>query len=103
MTCRGSCAAPGARSTERSTEQGGGDGLVLEPTIDPSILPGPSILDGFSSDPAPLVARLREQDPVCWLAGLDAWIVTRHEDVRRLSSEPRLTADPRAFCRYKAP
>src|SRR5262245_39428613 len=64
---------------------------------------GPSLITGSASDPAPLIARLRECDPVCWLPGLDAWLVTRHEDVRRLFSEPRITADPRAYHRYRAP
>jgi cytochrome P450 len=54
-------------------------------------------------DPAPIVAHLRRRNPVCWLAGLDAWLVTRHEDVRLLFSEPRLTADPRVHARYKPP
>lgn len=63
----------------------------------------PSIIAGSASDPAPLVAQLRERDPVCWLPGLDAWLVTRHDDVRRLFSEPRLTADPRVYDRYRAP
>ncbi len=38
-----------------------------------------------------------------WLPGLDAWLVTRHEDVRRLFSDPRVTADPRIHQSYKAP
>jgi unspecific monooxygenase len=34
---------------------------------------------------------------------LDAWLVTRHEDVRLLFSEPRLTADARFYERYTPP
>ncbi len=63
----------------------------------------PSIISGPGSDPAPVIAHLLEHDPVCWLAGLDAWLVTRHEDVRLLLSEPRVTADPRIYDRYSAP
>jgi cytochrome P450 len=62
----------------------------------------PPIITGSASDPAPVIAHLREHDPVYWLPGLDAWLVTRHEDVRLLFSEPRLTADPRVYDRYKA-
>ena len=63
----------------------------------------PSIISGCVSDPARVVAHLLEHDPVCWLPGLDAWLVTRHEDVRLLHSEPRITADPRIYERYRAP
>ena len=38
-----------------------------------------------------------------WLPGLDAWLVTRHDDVRQLFSESRVTADPRFYERYRAP
>lgn len=62
-----------------------------------------SLVTGPWRDPAPGIAELREQDPVCWLAGVDGWLVTRHEDVRLLSADSRLTADPRAYERYKAP
>lgn len=62
-----------------------------------------SIVDGSAVDPAPFVAALRENDPVCWLPGLDGWIVTRHVDVRRLFVDPRVSADPRVFERYRAP
>lgn len=47
------------------------------------------------------LARLRERDPVHWIAPLGVWFVTRHDDVRRLFADPRLTADPRAFERYQ--
>jgi len=47
-------------------------------------------------DPAAAFDRLRERDPVHWSAELGVWIVTRHEDVRALFADPRLTPDPRA-------
>jgi unspecific monooxygenase len=49
------------------------------------------------------VADLREHSPVHWLPGFDAWLVTRHEDVRLLFSDPRVTADPRVYEKYAAP
>lgn len=61
------------------------------------------LITGSSRDPAPVIAKLREEDPVSWLPGVDAWLVTRHEDVRLLFADARLTADPRAYERYKAP
>ena len=60
-------------------------------------------ISGVACDPAPLLAELRERDPVCWLEGFDAWLVTRHADVRRLFSDPRLSADPRVYERFEPP
>lgn len=62
-----------------------------------------SVLTGPRTDVAPLIADLRERDPVCWIPGLDAWVVTRHEDVRRLTLSPLLTADFSAHEHYQAP
>ncbi|MGI9184255.1 MAG: cytochrome P450 [Solirubrobacteraceae bacterium] len=48
-------------------------------------------LDQLDRAPHPLLARLREREPVAWLPSLDGWLVTRHDLV--------LTAlrDPAAF------
>jgi cytochrome P450 len=62
-----------------------------------------SLITGSARDPVPIIAQLREQDPVCWLPGFDAWLVTRHEDVRLLFGDARLTSDPRAYHNYRAP
>ena len=62
-----------------------------------------SLVTGSVQDQAPGIAELREADPVCWLPGFDAWLVTRHEDVRALFADPRLTTDPRAYERYTPP
>lgn len=70
---------------------------ILEPT---TVL---SLITGSARDQVPIIAQLREQDPVCWLPGFDAWLVTRHEDVRLLFADWRLTTDPRAYERYKTP
>jgi cytochrome P450 len=61
------------------------------------------LIAGSAQDPAPIIAQLREEDPVCWLPGFDAWLVTRHADVRLLFADARLTADPRAYERYTEP
>lgn len=47
------------------------------------------------NDPAAVIGRLRERDPVYWSPHLGAWLVTRHDDVRSLFSDARLTPDPR--------
>ncbi|MHB1571645.1 MAG: cytochrome P450, partial [Solirubrobacteraceae bacterium] len=36
-------------------------------------------LDELDRDPYPALARLREQEPVSWVAALDGWLVTRHD------------------------
>src|SRR5262245_6888271 len=61
------------------------------------------LITGAARDPVPIVAQLREHDPVCWLPGVDAWLVTRHEDVRFLFADARLTSDPRAYEGYRPP
>src|SRR5215210_2506174 len=33
----------------------------------------------LESDPHPLLARLREREPVSWLPALDGWLVTRRD------------------------
>ena len=62
-----------------------------------------TVLAGPRTDPGPLIADLRERDPVCWIPGLETWLVTRHEDVRQLCIEPRLTADVSAYDSYEPP
>ena len=37
-----------------------------------------------AKDPAPLLHRLREKDPVHFVPSLGCWVVTRHDDVKRL-------------------
>ncbi len=36
-------------------------------------------LEELEADPHPLLARLREHEPVTWLAALNAWVVTRRD------------------------
>ena len=71
--------------------------MESKPLLDPSIILGSPV------DPIPVITYLREHDPVYWMPGLDAWIVTRHEDVRLLAGDFRVTTDPRAFERYTPP
>ncbi len=51
-----------------------------------------------AEDPTPFVHRLREEDPVHRVAGLGFWIVTLHEDVKRLFNDPEnVDNDPRLW------
>jgi cytochrome P450 len=44
-------------------------------------------------DPFPLFHRLRAEDPVHWSTALNAWVLTRYDDVRAAMFEPHFTAD----------
>ncbi|MFD7440111.1 cytochrome P450 [Streptomyces sp. NPDC059909] len=52
---------------------------------------------GFVSAPYALLAQLRSERPVrrVTFAGVPVWLVTRHEDIRTVSRDPRLSNDPR--------
>lgn len=51
---------------------------------------------GYTENPYPFFARMREQAPVAkvTLEGLSVWLVTRYDDVREALSDPRLSNDP---------
>jgi cytochrome P450 len=60
--------------------------------------------EAFAFDPYPIIARLREEDPVHWVPGFGFWWVTRHDDIRRLLDDPdNATGDRRAWEFYVAP
>ena len=63
----------------------------------------PILSQEFLSDPYPVLARLREEDPVHFIPGINVWMITRYDDVRRLFTDPNVTNDPRAFEHYQAP
>jgi len=47
-----------------------------------------------TADPFPSFARLREHDPVHWSGAMKAWVITRHDDVKRVALNNReLSAD----------
>jgi cytochrome P450 len=39
---------------------------------------------GLISDPFPLYARLRDEDPAHWSPALKSWVLTRYDDVKRV-------------------
>ena len=49
----------------------------------------------MQADPYPLYKRLREEDPVHWSEALDAWVLTRYDDVVAVLRDPRFSADRR--------
>jgi cytochrome P450 len=49
-------------------------------------------------DPAPILHALRREDPVYFVSSLGFWLVTRHDDVKRLFNDPEnVTQDRRAW------
>jgi cytochrome P450 len=56
-----------------------------------------------AEDPAPLVHRLREEDPVHFVAPLGFWFVTRHDDVKRLFNDPENASQNRHFWEHYQP
>lgn len=53
----------------------------------------PSLPD-VPADPYPLYGRLREEDPVHWSEPLDAWVLTRYDDVVAVLKNPRFFRRP---------
>lgn len=45
-----------------------------------------------------IIHRLRSEDPVHWIPGIDVWLVTRHDDIKRLFHDPEnVTNDRRVY------
>ncbi len=47
-------------------------------------------LDELETDPYPVYARLREEEPVSWVPAVQLWLVTRYDDVRTVGLSPDL-------------
>src|SRR5690242_9637136 len=47
----------------------------------------------FLADPFPLYQRLRDQDPAHWSPELNAWVLTRYEDVKRVCLDAQMSSD----------
>jgi cytochrome P450 len=54
-------------------------------------------VEALEGDPHPLLARLREREPVSWLPALDGWLVTRRDLAMRVMRDARTFTvdDPR--------
>lgn len=63
----------------------------------------PFLSDEFQTDPAAVIARVRSEDPVHLIPGLNAWMVTRYDDVRQLFTNENVTNDRRAYENYTLP
>ena len=55
-------------------------------------------LDELEADPHPVLARLREHEPVAWIPALEAWLVTRRDLAVHVMREPEtFTVDDERF------
>jgi cytochrome P450 len=45
-------------------------------------------VDELTTDPYPVYARMRRDEPVGYLPAVNAWLVTRHADVRLVAEHP---------------
>lgn len=45
-------------------------------------------LADLEADPDPIMARLRAEEPVCWVPALEMWLVTRWDDVEHIERHP---------------
>ena len=71
--------------------------MATAPASDPFL----ELLD--AKDPAPLVRRLRAEDPVHFVPSLGFWFVTRHDDVKRLFNDPEHATQDRAAWEHFQP
>ena len=63
----------------------------------------PYLSNEFITDPVGVIDRMREEDPVHLIPGINAWMVTRWKDVRELFTHPSTTNDRRAYENYRLP
>ncbi|HEU4405430.1 MAG TPA: cytochrome P450 [Polyangiaceae bacterium] len=59
--------------------------------------------EAFFADPDPTFRAMRERDPVYWSPELEAWVLTRYEDVRRALRDGRLGAGTNSRVRAASP
>jgi cytochrome P450 len=45
-------------------------------------------LDDLETDPYPIYARLRDDEPVAWMPAVELWLVTRFDDVQHVDQTP---------------
>lgn len=77
---------------------------MAEPIASPPVPTAPPIPTGialtpldprFRDDPYPVLAELREREPVHHDIDFERWIFTRHDDVFSILRDPDLVSDPR--------
>ncbi len=64
---------------------------------EPTSANDPLLSEAYFEKPEDILAELRENDPVHYIEPLDAWMITRYDDVRQLFIDPRVNNDRRYF------
>ncbi|HET6714162.1 MAG TPA: cytochrome P450 [Actinomycetota bacterium] len=49
---------------------------------------GTVTLEALERDPYPIYTRLRDEEPVSFVPAVGLWLVTRHDDVKRVTNDP---------------
>lgn len=57
----------------------------------------------FYADPDPVLHDMRSNDPVYWEPTLEAWMLTRYDDIRRTLNDPRFTVNRSTRIRKATP
>lgn len=47
-------------------------------------------LEDLESNPNPILARLRAEEPVSYIPAMDMWLVTRWDDIQYVEAHPEL-------------
>jgi cytochrome P450 len=61
----------------------------------------PLLTEDYFQQPEAILAELRSTDPVHYIEPLDAWMITRYDDVRQLFIDPHVSNDRRHFKGYQ--
>ncbi|WP_327112485.1 cytochrome P450 [Nocardia sp. NBC_01730] len=59
--------------------------------------------DAFFAEPDPVFHRMRAEDPVHWEPTLEAWVLTRYQDVRAVLNDSRFSVDRNGRIRGATP
>jgi unspecific monooxygenase len=65
--------------------------------------PSPFLDPAFQEDPYPVLAKLRAEDPVHFVAPLGVWFILRHDDVKRLFNDPEYATPDRRYWEHFQP
>ncbi len=61
----------------------------------------PLLSEEYFEHPEDMIAELRESDPVHYIASIDAWMITRYDDVRQLFADPNVSNDRSHYKGYE--
>ena len=78
--------------------------MRTNPNDQPEEVPASPFLDPtYADDPFPVIAKLRTQDPVHFVAPLGVWVILRHDDVKRLLNDMDVVTPDRRHWEHHQP